>query len=215
MALKDVTEPNRRLGSVYPRIFKPQLKLSETAITQIQRLGYKPEDVRHIAITHVDLDHAGGLSDFPEAQVHIFKPELKQLEEPGLKERNRFRFVQFNHNPKWVSHENQGEQWFGFESIRAITGLSVDILLIPLVGHTRGHTGIAVKHGNRWLFHCGDAYYHHSQITSDPQVPAGSMFFQKAIASVPGARARNLERLVECHRTPETDPLRTKLLTHL
>jgi hypothetical protein len=34
----------------------------ETAIRQVARLGYAPSDVRHIFVTHMHLDHAGGLS---------------------------------------------------------------------------------------------------------------------------------------------------------
>ena len=60
--------------------------------------------------------------------------------------------------------------------------------MIPLVGHTRGHTGVAVQaRGDKWLLHCGDAYYHHSQVTPRTQYksPGGSMFFQRFIASLP------------------------------
>lgn len=43
--------------------FDPQ----EAAINQIQRLGYKPEDLKHIILTHMHFDHCGGLPDFPHA----------------------------------------------------------------------------------------------------------------------------------------------------
>ncbi|MCY0854681.1 MBL fold metallo-hydrolase [Cupriavidus sp. D39] len=175
---QDVRESKRRLGSAYPALFRPRLSMDETAISQIRLLGYDPRDVRHIVPTHVDLDHVGGLGDFPDAQVHIFKPELQHIQQPTPSDLRRFRLVQFDHNPKWVVHEEQGEQWFGFSSIRAIPGLSIDILLIPLIGHTRGHVGVAVKQGDRWLLHCGDAYYHHSQVTDAPDVPFGLAFFK-------------------------------------
>jgi glyoxylase-like metal-dependent hydrolase (beta-lactamase superfamily II) len=31
---------------------------------QVERLGYRREDVRHIVLTHLDMDHAGGLRVF-------------------------------------------------------------------------------------------------------------------------------------------------------
>ena len=43
---------------------------AQTAISQIEKLGYKPDEVTDIIMTHLDLDHAGGLADFPNA---IFK----------------------------------------------------------------------------------------------------------------------------------------------
>jgi glyoxylase-like metal-dependent hydrolase (beta-lactamase superfamily II) len=60
----------------------------ETAYMQIKELGFNPQDVRHILVTHLDLDHAGGLSDFPEAKVHIFAPEFEAAMNPNWRENN-------------------------------------------------------------------------------------------------------------------------------
>ncbi|MDH4580733.1 MBL fold metallo-hydrolase [Pseudomonas sp. BN415] len=197
MGERDIAEPRRRLGSTYTALFKPRLSPDETAIAQIRALGFDPRDVRHIITTHLDLDHAGGLSDFPDAHVHVLKPELKQIQEPGLREHMRFRLPQFDHHPKWVVHEEQGENWFGFESIQAIPELGTDILLVPLIGHTKGHTGVAVDTGDEWLLHCGDAYYHHSELTSTPDTPAFLKFFEVLIQAKPSERIRNIKRLRE------------------
>jgi hypothetical protein len=36
-------------------------------------------------------------------------------------------------------------------------------------GHTRGHCGIALRMGDRWLLHCGDIYGYYRQV--DPVQP--------------------------------------------
>jgi glyoxylase-like metal-dependent hydrolase (beta-lactamase superfamily II) len=36
---------------------------------------YDPKDVRHIVLTHLDFDPAGGLGDFPHATVHMLADE--------------------------------------------------------------------------------------------------------------------------------------------
>ncbi|MEE8389730.1 MAG: MBL fold metallo-hydrolase [Anaerolineae bacterium] len=61
------------LGS-YPR------DLKETAVGQVERPSYAPESVKHIVLTHFHYDHTGGLPDFPQAQVHIYKDEYKAVE---------------------------------------------------------------------------------------------------------------------------------------
>ncbi|MEU8267256.1 hypothetical protein AB0B89_08805 [Sphaerisporangium sp. NPDC049002] len=38
-------------------------------------------------------------------------------------------------------------------------------------GHTVGHGAIAVPEDDRWLLHCGDAYYFHDEV--DPDDPHG------------------------------------------
>ena len=40
-----------------------------------RRSGFTPTDVKHIVVTHLDLDHAGGLGDFPNAKVHVHARE--------------------------------------------------------------------------------------------------------------------------------------------
>ena len=58
------------------RGLRPPILLGTWA-RQVEALGYSARDVRHIVVTHLDPDHAGGLSDFPDAEVHIFRAEHK------------------------------------------------------------------------------------------------------------------------------------------
>ncbi len=187
----------RQLGAIFKTLFRPQARESETAIEQVRALGFAPEDVRHIVATHLDVDHAGGLPDFPAADVHVFAPELKAALNPSLRERERYVAAHWAHGPKWVEHEVQGDDWLGFESVRILPGSDAEIALVPLVGHTRGHTGVAVKHDGRWLLHCGDAYFHRGEMESPPHCPPVLKGFQ-AINSVDnGPRRHNQERLRE------------------
>jgi glyoxylase-like metal-dependent hydrolase (beta-lactamase superfamily II) len=94
-----------------------------------------------------------------------------------------------------------GEEWFGFESVRVLPAVEPEILMVPLVGHTRGHTGIAVREGNGWLLHCGDAYFNRKEIGTPHSCPVGLGAFQKLMAENGHARVANQERLRELART--------------
>ena len=76
LGVEDVNEP-RRLGFLFNTMVRPRLDVAETALRQVADLGYRPSDVRHIVPTHLDLDHAGGICDFPDAAVHVFAAELR------------------------------------------------------------------------------------------------------------------------------------------
>jgi glyoxylase-like metal-dependent hydrolase (beta-lactamase superfamily II) len=136
------------------------------AIRQLEGLGFKASDVSDIVCTHLDRDHAGGLPDFPRAKVHVMPAERDAASRPrSLMERERYRRCHFEHGPRWVTHEPNGARWFGLECIGDLPDLPREIVMVPLRGHTRGHCGVAVDTGSRWVLHCGDAYYIKRELT--------------------------------------------------
>jgi glyoxylase-like metal-dependent hydrolase (beta-lactamase superfamily II) len=66
-----------RLGRKWVRQTAPRLDPAETAVAQVRALGYAPADVRHLLLTHLDRDHAGGIPDFPNAKVHLHRAEYE------------------------------------------------------------------------------------------------------------------------------------------
>ncbi|GAA4989332.1 MBL fold metallo-hydrolase [Kitasatospora paranensis] len=192
----DVADPGR-LGRTFRTVTRPRLTLPGTALHQIRALGHDPRDVRHIVLTHLDLDHAGGLGDFPQAEVHVFAEELAAARAPATRaERDRYRTAQWAHGPRWVEHRTAGDPWFGFEAARSVADAVPDVLLIPLRGHTRGHAAVAVRHGGSWLLHCGDAYFSHVEMDpAAPHCPPGLRLFQRLMATDDRARTHNQERL--------------------
>lgn len=196
----DVATPTR-LGKPFIALTRPLLDYHETALAQVQRLGFAASDVRHIIVTHLDLDHAGGLPDFPQAQVHVFAREFRSAMNPTWRERARYLPSQWAHSPRWVQHDEGGEEWYGFGHMRPIPGLSEDILMVPLTGHTRGHCGVAVRTESGWIMHCGDAYFFHGQMNpSHPHTTPGMNVFERMVQTDAAMRIRNQERLLDLVR---------------
>jgi len=88
-----------------------------------------------------------------------------------------------------------GEDWFGFKGVRALGDREPDILMIPLPGHTLGHCGIAVRSGDKWLLHAGDAYFFHGQMQASPRMPLVLGMFQRRADMDRAMRIENQERL--------------------
>jgi glyoxylase-like metal-dependent hydrolase (beta-lactamase superfamily II) len=203
VGLDDVERPAESLGRRFQALARPVLDPDETAVRQVAALGYDIEDVRHIVLTHLDLDHAGGLRDFPRATVHVLKTELDAALSAGTgAERLRYPAAQRAHGPNWQTYEAAGEPWFGFDAVRELTGLPAEILLVPLAGHTRGHTGVAVDSGDRWLLHAGDAYFFHGEVDpANPRSTPGLRLFQALVDTETSTRLHNQRRLLELART--------------
>ena len=192
----DLADP-RRLGRPFLAVLRPALDPAETARARIERLGHRVEDVTDIVLTHLDLDHAGGLADFPRARVHVFGDELDAATHPRLRERPRYIAAQWSHGPRWVRHDVAGDDWCG---LRAVTALDDDVVLVPLRGHTRGHCGVAVRRTDgTWLLHAGDSYFSSGEKETPPGAPPGLRVFQTLMAVDDLARRHNQERIRELH----------------
>ncbi|WP_280295642.1 MBL fold metallo-hydrolase [Nocardia abscessus] len=178
--------------------------LDQPIARQVEALGFSRADVRDIVVTHLDLDHAGGLADFPQATVHVYRAELDTVEGSyGRREKFRYRAVHFEHGPKWSVYDesdSRAERWFGFRAVRELRGLPSEILMVPLTGHTRGHVGVAVDTGNGWLLHAGDAYTYHGQMREKPSMPLGVRVFQRYVDTQRQSRIENQQRLRELVR---------------
>ena len=81
-----------------------------------------------------------------------------------------------------------------------------DIILIPLAGHTHGHSGVAVNSEKGWLFHCGDAFFHHHQISNDNfKAPSLLTKFQEIEAMNELQRVDNLNKLKQLNQDTTQD----------
>lgn len=196
--LRDVREPRTRLSKFFLGLVSPEFREEMTAIRQIERLGFKSSDVRHILMTHLDFDHAGGLDDFPDATVHMLNAERSYAEaQKTWLDRQRFRPQQWSYRNKWRTYQpNQGETWFGFSRVRLLEGLPPEIVLIPLAGHTFGHAGIAVQDGTGWKLLAGDAYFFHREMDYiNPRCTPGLRFYQWMMEKDRRSRLHNQMRL--------------------
>ncbi|WP_243790492.1 MBL fold metallo-hydrolase [Saccharopolyspora gloriosae] len=192
----DVQDPRSSLPWAFRRLMRPVLDPEETALRQVRRLGHDPADVRHIVLTHLDIDHAGGLPDFPHAQVHVFGPELRAATGPSAPW--RYRPGHWAHEPDWIGYQDlSGERWFGFDAVRALRDLPESILLVPLPGHTTGHAGVAVDTGAGWLLHAGDAYFFNGEMAPSPHCTPALRAFQRHVDTARALREHNQRRLRE------------------
>ncbi len=198
--LQDVQDPHSRLSEFFLKQLKPNFREEMTARRQIEKLGFQADEVRHILISHLDFDHAGGLDDFPSAKVHMMQSEIQSAKaQKTWLDRQRFRPQQWSTESNWLSyHAESGESWFGFAKVHALEGLPPEILMLPLIGHTLGHAGVAIHRAEGWLLYAGDAYFYEGEMNVEkPHCTPGLAVYQTMMEKDRRSRIWNQNRLRE------------------
>lgn len=96
----DIRQPEQRLSGFFRLINNIQRREELTARSRIEALGFSAADVRHIILTHLDFDHAGGLTDFPDARIHLLQREIDTAQQ----------------RHSWLLHG--GDAWFYRDEMR-------------------------------------------------------------------------------------------------
>ncbi|NLB28971.1 MAG: N-acyl homoserine lactonase family protein [Clostridiales bacterium] len=108
----------------------------DTILFKLGELGYNPDDVRYVVMSHMHLDHAGYMNDFPNSVFIVRKEELKAAWWPESCE-GGYVFPTF-------------EKTRGYEFIQPADDEDYDIfmdgsvVLIDTRGHSRGHQSVIV-----------------------------------------------------------------------
>src|SRR5690606_7154534 len=114
----------------------------------------------------------------------------------GFIQQRRYVLDQFRHHRHWQFYDSAPSTSFGLPAITDLIGISADIVLVPLPGHTWGQVGVAVKCGDRWLFHAGDAYFYRGEMDLNRKsCPLGLRLYARVFDVDHAARMDSQERL--------------------
>lgn len=155
------TAKTRALGPVNALVFRDvRMRAEGTIAAQLPARGIRPEDVRLIVMTHLHVDHASALSDFPSATVLVSDAEWRAAHArtaamagyhgPQLDSALDYRLVRVP-SPPAAGGDRLAEvlDVFGDGSLR----------LLSTPGHTAGHLSVIVRLREREALLAGDAIY--------------------------------------------------------
>lgn len=194
----DHADPAKRIGPIR-HLLREELDDGHAAVTQLRAAGHDPEDVTHIVLTHLDMDHVGGIADFPGATIHTTADEYAAaVTDPDWHDKRRYRRAQMKHGPIMRTHEGRGDAWrHDLTAHEVLPG----IVLIPMPGHSRGHAAVGVDADDRGtLIHAGDAAFDASSYATTS--PAGHPLKKlRSVRAFEAAVGRDHQAIRENHRT--------------
>ncbi len=142
-------------------------------IENFKAVGYRPEQVDVIILTHLHGDHTGGLSSdgkrvFPNATVYVNQADNQYwlseqtAAKAPLKRQAFFKLAQQSTRP-YVG----GEHW---KPVEAGTEVVPGIKVVAAYGHTPGHSALEVVSNGEKLLIWGDIVHSHAIQFAHPEV---------------------------------------------
>ena len=136
-----------------------------SALGQIEALGLRARDIRHVILSHFHADHVCGLSDFPQAQYIHVGQAFDQLKGLSRWKRAQASFLLSLFPTDFLSRSRcldldsfnvQGpSEISSFRSFDLFNDESIFVVDLP--GHAEGHLGLYINDPQKPFFFVGDA----------------------------------------------------------
>ncbi len=166
-------EPRENFGRLAARYARPRIESGRDLPAQLRELGADPRSIPLVVMTHLHIDHASGISEFPSSTFVISSAEWATAttgSRPLLRGYRRqhydyafdYRLVDFD-GPRIDSYATFGRSFdlFGDGSVR--------LAFTP--GHTLGHMCVLARLRDRDFVIAGDAVYTVRQLEGGPEPP--------------------------------------------
>lgn len=153
------TMPKKKMGRLAYFFLPFKAERGQNIKAQLEADGVRPEEIAHVVISHLHMDHVGMIDAFPKAVVHVDRREWeaqKQLvarkpapylfDPLGSEANLRLRLVDLSSAPVFGPFDH-GEDLYKDGSL----------LLLDLSGHTAGNLGLWVNADSGPLVLTGDA----------------------------------------------------------
>jgi len=143
-------------------------------VANLRSSGYTPEEVDIVLITHLHSDHIGGLTTqdgkivFPNADIYLAKADNDFWLSPEIAAKAPKEIQEFFQSAQGIAPPYiKAGKWHTFtDSDQIIDGMQI----VPLHGHTPGHTGYEFSSQGKKVLFWGDVMHVQRLQLPDPKV---------------------------------------------
>jgi len=137
-------------------------------VESLARLGYSPQDVQDVVITHLHYDHAGNVGDFPQARVWVQDREVRYATGDCMCDPKQNHFFSTDDISVLIKRLFAGNVKLvdGYREIRD------GIELHRVGGHTDGLQVVRVRSSHGWVLLASDAAHYYENLAKENPFPA-------------------------------------------
>ena len=192
--------PTANLGRLAQITFKGiQMTADQAASAQLRERGIQPADVKVVLMTHLHVDHASAISEYPGSTFLVSAAEWADASEHG--QFHGYVKRQFDHgfDYRLLDFEGSGaaESFSGFaRSFDVFGDGSVRTVYTP--GHTFGHMSVVLRTARREVLIAADAIYMRRTLedTRLPYRTADEHLFRRSLREIRQYRTETPEALI-------------------
>lgn len=165
------TDPKENFGSLGARFGKPTLAPGEDVPSQLRKRGLEPSEIPVVVMTHLHMDHASAISEFPNSTFVVSEREWRFAASGPSPAKNGYRRSHFDYAFEYRSIDFDRDNIDSYASFGRTFDLFGDgtIRLAFLPGHSPGHMAVICRLGKRDFVIGGDCIYLLDQL--DGSVP--------------------------------------------
>ena len=145
------TDPVATWGRL-AKAFRLEMSDADHPLARLAEAGIKIADVAHVVVSHLHMDHAGGIRFFPDAIVHLQRAERRWGQFPDRFGAPGFVSSDFD-RPEITYRYHEGD-------VQIVPGVHA----VLTDGHTPGHQSLVVDLPSGRYVLTGDAAYRRDQI---------------------------------------------------
>ena len=134
--LEVAKNPKKHWGDVINEYY-PVMNEQQFVVNQLETLSVKPEDIDYVILSHLHLDHAGGVGYFPNASYVVHKKELEWAFSPDCDQKSAYVMQDINKDVNWFPIENEFKEAYDLLKDGVIK-------IYPTPGHTPGHMSVLI-----------------------------------------------------------------------
>jgi len=153
-------KPRENFGRVTIMAFRDlQMEASQALPAQLRERGFEPSAVKAVVMTHLHVDHASGISEFPGATFVVSKAEWEAATNQGPT--HGYVTRQFDHAFDYRLLEFEGREAESFAGFARSFDLFGDgsVRTVYTPGHTLGHMSVLLRTARGEVLVAGDAMY--------------------------------------------------------